>query len=371
MAALAKDERANEEDMSMKAIQVGSIGLGNISRGVHLPGIEKSPDLSLYAICDLDPQRLQEVGERYAVPESRRFTDYRQLIACPGVEAVDISTPNDCHFPIAMEAVRAGKPYCLEKPVTMNADQARELAQATEAKGLKSMVCFSYRFKPAARFARELVQRGELGRLYHVDMQYFQAWGLPAAACKYVWRYEKRRTGSGALGDLGSHALDLCAFVTGKCVQSLVGHTGTYVKERPLLDGSGMGQVDVDDFSNYMAQLEDGISASFQITRFAFGRGNYQRMEIYGEKGALVYVLDETPDQDELYLCQGEVGRETRAFQRLPIPQRFRADQMQAFADRLLDKEDGLAADIRDGLANQRQLDAVILSAQEGRWVQP
>ena len=167
----------------MKAIQVGSIGLGNISRGVHLPGIEKSPDLSLYAICDLDPQRLQEVGERYAVPESRRFTDYRQLIACPGVEAVDISTPNDCHFPIAMEAVRAGKPYCLEKPVTMNADQARELAQATEAKGLKSMVCFSYRFKPAARFARELVQRGELGRLYHVDMQYFQAWGLPAAAC--------------------------------------------------------------------------------------------------------------------------------------------------------------------------------------------
>ena len=115
----------------MKAIQVGSIGLGSISRGVHLPGIEKSPDLSLYAICDLDPQRLQEVGERYAVPESRRFTDYRQLIACPGVEAVDISTPNDCHFPIAMEAVRAGKPYCLEKPVTMNADQARELAQAT------------------------------------------------------------------------------------------------------------------------------------------------------------------------------------------------------------------------------------------------
>ena len=201
-------------------------------------------------------------------------------------------------------------------------------------------------------------------------MQYFQAWGLPRASCPLVWRYVKSRTGTGALGDLGSHALDLVRFVTNKEYTRVVGHTGTYVHERPLLDGKGVGKVDVDDFSNYMADMEDEISVSFQITRFAYGRGNYQRMEIYGSEGAIVYSLDATPAGiDEIEVCSGDINADARVFNHLPIPQQYFCDQMQSFADIVNGTGDGLAANIQDGQANQHLLDAIVESAEKGTWL--
>lgn len=283
---------------------------------------------------------------------------------------MDICTSNDAHFEIAMAAIEAGKPYDLEKPITMTAAQAKQLAQATRVKALPNMVCFSYRFKAAARYARELIASGKIGRVYHVDMQYFQAWGLPRFNTPRVWRFVKSRTGSGALGDLGCHALDLVRFVTGKEYTRLVGHVGTYVHERQNLDGTGMGPVDVDDFCNYMADMEDAISVSFQITRFGYGRGNYQRMEIYGSEGAIVYSLDAQPgEEDVIEVCTGDVYAEGRVFSRLPIPDRCRSDQMQSFADILLKKGDGLAATVEDGLKNQQAVDAVLASAEQGKWL--
>lgn len=358
--------------MSEKVIRVGSVGLGGIWTGVHEPGIRRSPNLELVAICDIDEEKLQAAGEKYGIPPERRFTDYHDLISCPDVEAVDICTSNDAHFEIAMAAVEAGKPYDLEKPITMTAEQADTLAKATEEKGLKNMVCFSYRFKAAARYAKDLIAQGKIGHVYHVDMQYFQAWGLPRDNCPLVWRFVKSRTGSGALGDLGCHALDLVRFVTGKEYTRVVGHTGTYVHERKLLpkDGEGMGKVDVDDFCNYMVDMEDGISASFQITRFGFGRGNYQRMEIYGSEGAIVYSLDaQGSGVDEIEVCSGDINADAHVFSKLPIPERYYVDQMQSFADILNGVGDGLAATIQDGQANQHVVDAILESAEKGQWL--
>ena len=133
--------------MEKKINRIGSVGLGSIWNGVHAPGIQRSPNLELVAICDIDEEKLQAAGEKYGIPPERRFVDYHDLISCPDVEAVDICTSNDAHFEIAMAAVEAGKPYDLEKPITMTAEQADTLAKATEEKGLKNMVCFSYRFK--------------------------------------------------------------------------------------------------------------------------------------------------------------------------------------------------------------------------------
>ena len=116
----------------MAVIRVGSVGIGGISRGVHLPGIAKSPDLQLVAVCDIDPEALRYARETYGIDEAHCFTDYHDLINCPDVEAVDICTSNDAHFEIAMAAVEAGKPYDLEKPITMTAEQADTLAKATE-----------------------------------------------------------------------------------------------------------------------------------------------------------------------------------------------------------------------------------------------
>jgi len=357
--------------MDKKVIRIGSIGLGGIWSGVHGPGIARSADLQLTAICDIDERKLQEAGEKYGIDEAHRFTKYEDLIRCPDVDAVDICTPNDLHFEMAMAAIAGGKPYTIEKPITLTAAQADTLAKATKEKGIKHMVCFSYRFKAAARYARELIRTGKIGRVYHVNMEYSQAWGLPRADCPLVWRYVQARTGSGALGDLGCHALDLVRFVTGKEYRKVVGHTGTYMHERRLLDGSGMGPVDVDDFCNYMAEMDEGISVTFQISRFAFGRGNYQRMEIYGSEGALIYRLDAEPgEEDELYVCSGDINADAHVFNKLPIPQPFYADQMQSFADIVNGVSDGLPASIQDGCLNQHIVDTILESAAAGKWLE-
>ena len=357
--------------MEKKVIRIGSVGLGGIWTGVHEPGIRRSPDLELVAICDIDEEKLKAAGEKYGIDEAHRFVDYHDLINCPDVDAVDICTSNDAHFEIGMAAVEAGKPYDIEKPITMTAEEADILANATKEKGIKNMVCFSYRFKAAARYAKDLIAQGKIGKVYHVDMQYFQAWGLPRVDCPLAWRFIKNRTGSGALGDLGCHALDLVRFVLGKEYTNIVGHTGTYVKERKLEKGEGVGQVDVDDFCNYMADMEDGISASFQITRFGFGRGNYQRMEIYGSEGAIVYSLDATPGlEDEIEVCSGDINADAHVFSKLPIPQQYYSDQMQSFADILKGVGDGLPATIFDGQANQHVVDTILESAEAGKWME-
>lgn len=351
-------------------IKMGVVGMGVIAQAVHIPGIERSKDLKLIAICDIDEAKLSEAAQRYGIDESHTFTDYHDLIHCKDVDAICICTPNDVHFQIAMEAVTARKPYACEKPITMNARQADELAEYTKSMGVPNMVCFSYRFKAAARYAKDLIEKGILGRIYHVDMQYFQSWGLPEADCGLVWRFIKDRSGSGALGDLGCHALDLVRFVTGKEYVKVVSHADTYLKERRKTDGSGeTGRSDVDDFCNFLTEMEESISCSFQITRFGFGRGNYQRMEIYGDKGAIVYKLDERPALDEIEICIGQPAGDTHTFTNAPIPESYQSDQMQSFADILHGCSDGMPADIEDARLNQHVVDAIITSFQEERWV--
>jgi predicted dehydrogenase len=350
----------------MSQIRVGSVGLGGISGGVHIPGIRRSPDLVLTAVCDIDEKRLHERGEQYGIPENRRFTDYRDLIACPDVDAVDISTPNNVHKEIALAAARAGKPYDCEKPVTMDTAEALELQRATHEAGVKSMICFSYRYKAAARYLRSLVAGGRFGHIHHVNMQYYQAWGLAEADCSLVWRYVKSVAASGALGDLGCHGLDLVSFVTGQRYLKVAAHLDTIVHERRLPDGSGRGPVDVDDFSNILAEMSDGISASFQISRFAYGRGNYQRMEVYGEHGALGYRLDRVRGVGEREICDASTGKK---YVPAEIPVQFRVDQMQAFADLLAGEDDGLNASIDDGVENEKLLDGILAASESKRWV--
>ena len=166
--------------MEKKVIRVGSVGVGAIWGGVHEPGIAKSPDLTLVAICDIDEKKLEAVGEKYGIPPQYRFTDYRDLVNCDIVDAVDICTSNDAHFKVAMAAVEAGKPFNLEKPITLTAEEADILAKAAQEKNVKNMVCFSYRFKAAARYAKDLIAQGKIGRVYHVNIQSISP--LPFAA---------------------------------------------------------------------------------------------------------------------------------------------------------------------------------------------
>ena len=303
--------------MEKKVFRVGSVGIGGISRGVHLPGIHKSPDLELVAVCDLKPERMEYARNTYGIREDHCFADYHDLIACPDVDVIDISTSNNAHFEVAKAAIEAGKPFCLEKPVTLTAEEADILAKAAQEKGIPNMVCFSYRFKAAARYAKELVEKGMLVDIY----------------------------------------------------RKAVGHTDTYVTQRRLEEGEGYGPVDVDDFCHYLMEMDGKTSANFSVTRFAYGRGNYQRMEIYGSKGGLVYSLDVTPGVDELEVCFGYPYDRSGIYTKLPIPQRFQCDQMQSFADILNGCSDGMAATIQDGCRIQHALDVIIRSAEEEKWL--
>ena len=292
--------------MERKVFRVGSVGIGGISRGVHLPGIAKSPDFGSWWPCVISsrsgwPMPVRPMG-------LRRITVLRIITIWSTARMWMWWTSPPLTTPILRwqrPPLRRESPYCLEKPVTLTAEEADILAKMTAERGLPSMVCFSYRFKAAARYAKELVDKGLLGEIYHVYMQYLQAGGGPSYDLPRSWRYQKSLTGTGALGDLGCHALDLVSFVTGKDYCKAVGHADTFVHQRRLEEGEGMGEVDVDDFCHYLMEMDGKTSANFSVTRFAYGRGNYQRMEIYGSKGALVYSLDVTPGVDELEVCIG------------------------------------------------------------------
>ena len=352
----------------MRKLKIGVIGLGCIANAVHLPQILSSKDLELVAICDIDKDVLAQMKEKYDINEEYCFTDYHDLINCNDVDVVDICTPNDCHYEIALECVNSKKPYSLEKPITLTYNQAKDLEEKSLKNNVPNMICFSYRFKSAARYARDLIQSGKLGEIYHVNMQYFQAWGLEHYKTPLVWRFVKERTGSGALGDLGSHALDLVRFLTGKEYTKIIGQADTFIKNRKMIDDDKLGVVDVDDYCNYMANMGN-ISTTFQITRFAYGRGNYQRLEVDGSKGSLVYKLDEQPDKDELEICIGDVYDNTNNFCNVNIPDKYKCTQMQSFADIVNGKSDGYSANISDGAINQYLLDAILKSIENNNWI--
>jgi len=342
-------------------IRMGVIGMGGIAES-HIRGILQSNDAELVAICDVDPINLQHKGERY--PEAKQFSNYRELLQCSDVDAVSICTPNHLHYPIAKEAIMHQKPFALEKPVSLNEQEARELQSLASEHNVINMVCFSYRFKGAARYAKWLIEKGHLGEIYHVYGQYLFYTSIVGDK-PLLWRFRKEMAGSGALGDLGSHMLDLTRFLVGD-FQSVCGLTGTNITTRKKVDSEELGEVTVDDYCHFLAKLDSGISANYSITRCAFGRFNYQRFEIYGSKGGLVYHLDEA---DTLEVCLGDVYGQSRIYHKMPIPPQFQANQMQAFFDLINGKGDGLTATLEDGVLNQHLLDTILSSAEDQKWM--
>jgi predicted dehydrogenase len=351
----------------MKKFRMGIIGCGGISMG-HIRGINESPDLEIGALCDILPSKLKEKAEKCGATEDMCFDDHVKMMESGKIDAVSICTPNNAHFNIAMDAMERGIPYAVEKPVCLNESEAAILCEATEKKMLPHMVCFSYRFKSAARYARDIILSGALGEIYHIDGEYYQAWGLPDARngepTPLVWRFVKEVTGSGALGDLGCHMLDLCRFITGREFTYVSADMDTFIDKRKIIDGEGYGEVSVDDYVNIIGQMDGRIAANISISRYAYSRGNYQRLEVYGAKGAFRYNL-ETSESLEVNIGN-EPMRNGRVWAEVPIPPKYTVSQMQCFADILNGRGDGLAATVRDGLAVQRVLDMSVLSAEKG-----
>lgn len=345
----------------MKKLKIGIVGVGGIA-DYYISCLQHHAEAELWAICDNNDERLQQRGAELGIAEARRYASYVELLQCQELDAVMIGTPNFNHIAIARDAVKYRKPFALEKPIALHAQDAVGLCAELKASPLPHMICFSYRYKAAARYARELIQQGKLGQIYHVYSQYLQSWAINEEL-PLLWRFNKSLSGSGALGDLGSHILDLHRFLVGD-TQRVVAHADTLIPQRKLIDGSGSGIVDVDDYCHVLAKMDNGISSSMQISRFAYGRGNYQRIEIYGSKGSLVYNLEE---HDTLEICLAEDG--DGQFKSVEIPKQYKADQLQAFINVLTGKGDGLDATVEDGYINQKTLDAIVDSFEQERWI--
>jgi len=270
----------------------------------------------LAAICGRDQAAVAAAADRlgWAAWE----TDSKRLVARDDVDLVDVSTPNASHAEIAIAALEAGKHVLCEKPLATTVEEARAMAQAAEraaARGVKAMVGFNFRRLPAVALARQLVAQGRLGTVRHVRGVYLAAHALDPRA-PLAWRMRAEEAGSGALGDLASHVVDLAQHVTGDRVTGVAALTETFVKERPLPDGSGSGPVTVDDAALFVGRLASGALASFEATRFAAGHKEGLRVEVNGDRGSLVFELARL---NELRLADDTTDPATRGFRRIQV----------------------------------------------------
>ncbi len=349
----------------MKDFRIGVIGCGGIANGRHLPELSTAKGAVIHALCDIDPARLAAAGEKYGVPAERRFTDWHVLIACPEVDAVDICTPNVLHVPMAEAAVASGKPFCCEKPLGISYKETLRLKAAADAACIPAMVCFSYRFLPAVRYARHLVDQGAIGNVISFYAQYFKS----SAFMKdrgLDWRFVGKEARYGVSGDLGVHILDLAAFLSGD-VTELIADLGIAVKERKRLDCDEIAPVETDDYCHFLAHFDKGASATFSITRAAYGNTNRIRVEICGDYGAMRMDLNHS-DRLEFYTGGIQAGHAIEAMEEIVVPEEFRTSQMQCFADLLHGKPDRYIPTLGDGVKLQRVLDAILESHDAHAW---
>lgn len=255
-------------------------------------------------ICGRDTTKVADAADRLGW--DAYTTDWRDLITRDDIDVIDVCTPGDSHAEIAVAALAAGKHVLCEKPLANTVAEARAMTAAAEvarASGVRSMCGFNYRRVPAVTMMRQLVADGRLGVIRHVRATYLQDW-IVDPQFPLVWRLQKDRAGSGALGDIGAHIIDLTQFVTGQRISGVSAVTETFVKERPLpAESSGLaatvdghtaptGPVTVDDAAVFVARLDGGALATYEASRFATGRKNALRVEINGSLGSVIFDLE-------------------------------------------------------------------------------
>lgn len=303
-------------DSAAPSVGVGMLGYSFMGKA-HSNALKKLPYMiypppavpELVAICGRDETAVAEAARRYGY--ARYTTDWRDLIDDERVQLFDNGGPNDAHAEPCIAAAAAGKHIICEKPLARDAEEAATMLAAVRDAGVKHMVAFNYRFVPAIRQARQLIESGALGRIYHYRAIYLQEWILPHYGTPRIWRLDKQQAGSGALGDLGAHIIDLAHYLVGD-IASVGAVTRTFIDERPLPDGSGTAKVDVDDAFVATVEFANGALGTLESTRFAAGRKNHQVIEINAELGSLRFDLERLNELQVFWV--GDEPRETQGF---------------------------------------------------------
>ncbi len=299
------------------------------------------------------------------------------------IDAVDIVTPNDVHPAIAIEAARRSKHVICEKPLAVNGAKTKEMVEAVEKAGVTNMVCFNYRQTPAVVTAKKMIREGAVGDIYHMHVVYLQDWCADPRS-PFVWRFEASKAGSGALGDIGSHAIDYARYLVGEFDQVLA-ITKTIVKQRPLPSSAEMRFVDVDDAVNMLIRFKSGATGSLEASRFCWGRKNQLAFEISGSKGSLCFDWEHCNDlwfysthdagdrQGFRDIKVGPMHPNAEAFWPIPGIGMAYAEtailQAIEFVKAIQEKRPAVPS-FRDGWQVAEIMDAALQSATTGTWVQ-
>jgi predicted dehydrogenase len=335
----------------------------------------------LAVICGRTRDRTEAAARQLGWAEA--VTDWREVIRRDDIDIVDISTPGDSHAEIAIAAARAGKAVFCEKPLANSVRDAERMLAAVTKTGVAHMICHNYRRVPAVMLAQRLIAEGRIGDIRHFRGTYLQDW--PASPdFPLVWRMDAAKAGSGALGDIGSHVIDLARMLVGE-ITEVSGLLETFVKTRPLPDRPARrGRVTVDDAAVAAVRFENGAIGSIEATRMALGRKNYNRFEINGSRGSLAFDLERLNELD-VYLDEGPA--DTRGFRTVLVtdptqpymsawwPAGHVIGWEHTFTHTVYDLLEALAAHrapspgFEDGVRNQRVLDAIERSWRTRRWV--
>ena len=317
MAAAAAETQAPE-------IGVGMLGYAFMGKA-HSNAFKKIPYMmypppaipKLAAICGRNEEATRAAAIRFGY--DRYYTDWREMLADDTVQLFDNGGPNDAHAEPCIAAAQAGKHILCEKPLARTAEESKMMLDAVQKAGVKHMVAFNYRFVPAIRQMRKLIESGALGRIYHFRAVYLQEWIMPHYNMPMIWRLTKDVAGSGALGDLGAHIIDLGRYLVGE-VDSVSAMTRTFIPERPWGDGT-MGTVDVDDAFAAVVSFDNGALGTVEATRFAAGRKNGNVIEINGEKGSLRFNLERMNELEAFWI--DDEPKETRGFHQVLISEPY------------------------------------------------
>ena len=315
------------ETKEMKNLNIGLIGAGFMAKAhsIAYSGMPMffwpAPAMPIKrTVADVDETTAKEAMQKFGF--ANYTTNWQDIIKDPEIDIVDICTPNNVHAEIAIAAANAGKHILCEKPLSLSSKEAEEMYQAAKKNNVTTMVAFNYRRTPAVQLAKKYIEEGALGDILDFRGTYLQDWSASPDA-PLSWRFQKEVCGTGALGDIGTHVVDMIRFLVGDFA-AVNAVTSTYIKERPLQSGlaDSLGNsktaqnvprqtVNVDDQCLFMVECENGAMGSIEATRNAWGRNNYITFEIHGSKGSVFFNYER---RDELQVCFSDDKDDRRGF---------------------------------------------------------
>ena len=373
----------------MKQLNVGLIGCGfmgrthsNASRKVNnFFDLEYQPVLK--AVCDLDEARAKAFADKWGYESYE--TDWRRLIARKDIDLVDITLPNNMHREVAIAAAQAGKMILCEKPLARNGPEGLKMVQAIEKAGVPNMVCYNYRRMPAVTLAKQLIDEGRLGRIFHYRAKFLQDWtiskDLPQGG-PGLWRLDVKVAGSGVTGDLLAHCIDTALWLNGG-IDKVTAMTETFIKQRKHTETGKVEKVGIDDACAFLARFKNGSLATFESTRYARGHKALYTFEINGEHASIFWDLHDLHRLQ--YFDHRDEGR-VRGWRNIHVTDGdhpymgnwwvpgLQIGYEHSFVHQLADFLEGLAKGkpahptFRDALETQYVCDAVLKSAKTDRW---